>query len=97
MLDLLGQTVFCFQGLAVFHRHRSLDGQPGREVPTAKFLSVTTPGSHRRSQEIQTAGWLHGAFLFNLLLEVLLQHRTRFVQPGCTIEVLPVPPSSRCS
>src|SRR6266567_32848 len=29
-------------------------------------------------------------FLLNLLLEVLLRHLTGFVQPGCTIEVLPV-------
>jgi hypothetical protein len=32
-------------------------------------------------------------FLLNrLLLEVLLRHLTGFVHPGCTIEVLPVPP-----
>src|SRR5215469_2696034 len=37
-------------------------------------------------------GFLAGQFLLDLLLELLFRHFPRFMQPGCTIEVLPVPP-----
>jgi len=84
----------------LFSRTRCLPPRPipgwaaGPRCAHGKFRNVTTPGSHRRSQEIQTPGWFeYGALLFNFLLEVLLRHRTGFVQPGCTIEVLPVPPA----
>src|ERR1019366_9282390 len=33
-----------------------------------------------------------GQFLLDRLLEVFLRHLAAFVQPGCTIEALPVPP-----